>query len=81
MANEWTVGEKANGLPEREEHAVVVGVVQRGQTEEQVTEYLDELEFLAETAGAKTVKRFVQKLDHPDNRTFVGSGKAQEIAD
>ena len=81
MANEWTVGEKANGLLEREEHAVVVGVVQRGQTEEQVTEYLDELEFLAETAGAKTVKRYVQKLDHPDNKTFIGSGKAQEIAD
>ncbi|MBB4080938.1 GTP-binding protein HflX [Lewinella aquimaris] len=81
MANEWNVGQKESGLKEETEYAVVVGVVQRGQTEEQVTEYLDELEFLAETAGAKTVKRFVQKLDHPDNRTFVGSGKAKEIAD
>ena len=81
MANEWTVGQKDSGLAIQTEYAVVVGVVLRNQTEEQVTEYLDELEFLAETAGAKTVKRFIQKLDHPDNRTFVGSGKAKEIAD
>ncbi len=81
MANEWTVGQKSSGLKKETEHAVLVGVVTRGQGEEQVTEYLDELEFLAETAGAKSRKRFVQKLDHPDNRTFVGSGKAQEIAD
>ncbi len=80
MANEWNVGQKESGLAKETEYAVVVGVIQRGQTEEQVDEYLDELEFLALTAGAVTVKRFVQKLDHPDNRTFVGSGKAHEIA-
>ena len=62
------------------EKAVVVGVVSKDQTEQQVTEYLDELSFLAETAGAETKKRFVQKLQHPDSRTFVGKGKLEEIA-
>lgn len=65
---------------EQEETAVLVGVVQKEQTEHQVQEYLDELAFLAETAGAVTVKKFIQKLPHPDSRTFVGKGKLQEIA-
>jgi GTPase len=64
---------------QREEKAVLVGVIQKDQTEQQVTEYLDELAFLAETAGATTLKRFVQKLPHPDSRTFVGKGKLEEI--
>jgi GTP-binding protein HflX len=64
---------------QKEEKAVLVGLVHKLQTEEQVTEYLDELAFLAETAGAKAVKRFVQKLPHPDSRTFVGKGKLEEI--
>ncbi len=59
--------------------AVIVGVVQKDQTEQQVKDYLDELEFLAETAGAVTKKRFFQKLPHPDSRTFVGKGKLEEI--
>lgn len=59
--------------------AVIVGVVQKDQTEQQVKDYLDELEFLAETAGAVTRKRFIQKLQHPDSRTFVGKGKLEEI--
>ncbi|MGZ2853529.1 HflX-like GTP-binding protein, partial [Pseudomonas aeruginosa] len=46
-----------------------------------VTEYLDELAFLSETAGAIAVKRFTQKLAHPDSRTFVGKGKLEEIRD
>lgn len=58
---------------------MLVGVVQKDQTETQVQEYLDELAFLAETAGAVTVKRFTQKLQHPDSRTFVGKGKLEEI--
>lgn len=62
-----------------EERAVLVGVVQQGQKEEQVQEYLDELAFLAETAGATAVKKFMQKLLHPDSRTFVGKGKLEEI--
>ncbi|MBK9381491.1 MAG: GTPase HflX [Chitinophagaceae bacterium] len=64
---------------QNEEKAVLVGVVQKDQTDTQVQEYLDELAFLAETAGAVTVKRFTQKLQHPDSRTFVGKGKLEEI--
>src|SRR5690606_26351635 len=61
------------------ERAVIVGVVQKNQTERQVNDYLDELAFLAETAGAETKKRFIQKLQHPDSRTFIGKGKLEEI--
>lgn len=61
------------------ERAVLVGLVYKDQTEPQVNEYLDELAFLAETAGAETIKRFTQKLSHPDSKTFVGKGKLEEI--
>jgi GTPase len=64
---------------QQEEKAVLVAVIQKDQTETQVIEYLDELAFLAETAGAITVKRFTQKLAHPDSRHFVGKGKLEEI--
>jgi GTP-binding protein HflX len=64
---------------QKEERAVLVGLVHKDQTDVQVHEYLDELAFLAETAGAVTVKRFTQKLTHPDSRTFVGKGKLEEI--
>ncbi|RYY85040.1 MAG: GTPase HflX [Chitinophagaceae bacterium] len=66
---------------EEEEKAILVGVVQKEQSETQVTEYLDELAFLAETAGAVTVKRFIQKLARPEPKTFVGKGKLQEIGE
>ena len=59
--------------------AVLIGIINKDQTEFLVNEYLDELAFLAETAGAQAVKRFTQKLPHPDSRTFVGKGKLQEI--
>lgn len=62
-----------------EEQCVLVGVISGSVTKEQADEYLDELEFLAETAGAIAVKRFVQKLPLPDPRVFVGSGKLEEI--
>ena len=62
-----------------EEKAVLVGLVQGVQTEVQVQEYLDELDFLSQTAGAKSLKRFTQKLPHPDSKTFVGKGKLEEI--
>src|SRR5277367_1184450 len=62
-----------------EEKAVLVAVIQQDQTEQQVNEYLDELAFLAETAGAKTMRKFVQKLAHPDSKTFIGKGKLEEI--
>jgi len=80
MQNEWKTGEEAKkGLQRVEENAVLVGLVSNGHTEAQVQEYLDELEFLALTAGAVTVKRYVQKLPHPDSRTFIGKGKLEEI--
>ena len=63
----------------QDENAVLVGLIQKDQTEVQVKEYLDELAFLAETAGAVTVKRFTQKMLHPDSKTFVGKGKLDEI--
>jgi GTP-binding protein HflX len=63
----------------KEEKAVLIGLIQKDQTEEQVNEYLDELAFLAETAGAITIKMFKQRLQHPDSRTFVGKGKLEEI--
>ncbi|MBK8773562.1 MAG: GTPase HflX [Chitinophagaceae bacterium] len=61
------------------ENAILVGLVQKEQQEAQVKEYMDELAFLAETAGAIEQKRFIQKLQHPDTRTFVGKGKLEEI--
>ena len=63
----------------KQETAVLIGVITKGQDEARSKEYLDELEFLAETAGAITKKRFVQKLASPDKRTFVGSGKLEDI--
>ncbi|HCT30726.1 MAG TPA: GTPase HflX [Bacteroidales bacterium] len=61
------------------ETAILVGVILQKQTEEEVTDYLDELEFLAETAGAVTKRRFLQKVDTPNSKTFIGTGKVQEI--
>lgn len=63
----------------KEENALLVGIIQKDQTEQQVIEYMDELEFLAETAGVKTIKRFTQKMAHPDSRTFIGKGKLEEV--
>ena len=61
------------------ERAVLVGIITQNETEEQVAEWLDELAFLSETAGAIAVKKFTQKLQHPDSKTFVGKGKLEEI--
>ncbi len=61
------------------ERVILVGLITRFQDAEKVNEYLDELAFLSETAGATTVKRFIQRLDSPDTRTFVGKGKLEEI--
>ena len=62
-----------------QENAILVGLIQKDQTEERVNEYLDELSFLAETAGAVAVKRFTQKMSRPDSKTFLGKGKLEEI--
>ncbi len=66
---------------EANERTVLVGLITRDQSESKVNEYLDELDFLAHTAGAEPVARFIQKLDYPNPRTYVGTGKLQEIAD
>lgn len=64
----------------KQERAILVGIISSGHDETEVNEYLDELAFLTETAGALTVKRFIQKLDLPNPKTFVGSGKIEEIS-
>ena len=63
------------------ETAVLVGLITKEQDEAKTKEYLDELEFLADTAGAVTVKRFTQRVGGPSQTTYVGSGKLQEIKD
>ncbi|MBK7567263.1 MAG: GTPase HflX [Chitinophagales bacterium] len=65
----------------KKERAILIGLVTQNQTLEQLNEYFDELEFLAETAGAETIEKFYQKLPHPDMKTYVGKGKLQEIVD
>src|SRR4030065_2143275 len=63
------------------ERAILVGINYPGQDEHETEEFIDELSFLAETAGALPLKRFIQKLEIPNTTTFVGSGKITEIAD
>ncbi|WP_299394472.1 GTPase HflX [uncultured Gelidibacter sp.] len=63
------------------EKAVLIGVVTKAQNEEQSKEYLDELEFLTYTAGGEVVKRFTQKMEMPNPKTFIGTGKMQEVAE
>ncbi|MBR4619441.1 MAG: GTPase HflX [Salinivirgaceae bacterium] len=63
------------------ETAVLVGVITQEQDEAKVNEYLDELAFLADTAGAVTVNRFTQKMDKPNGATFLGTGKIKEVAE
>lgn len=64
----------------KQETVVLVGLVNRTQDDQTIKEYLDELEFLTETAGARVLKRYTQRLEHPDSRTFIGAGKLQDIA-
>lgn len=71
---------KTNSTEKKQERAILIGLVTTGQDKEKANEYLDELEFLLETAGGIPVHRFVQKQNYPDPRTFVGSGKVGEIA-
>jgi len=79
---DWNVSQSQNsGLKVETEYAILVGVVHGQVRKETVDEHLDELEFLALTAGAETKERFVQRLPHPDTRTFVGKGKLAEIAE
>lgn len=73
------MAKKLHETAKEKETAVLVAVPTKTQADEKTEEYLDELTFLTETVGAVTVKRFVQKLEHPDSRTFVGKGKLDEI--
>ncbi|CAM4158380.1 GTPase HflX [Zobellia roscoffensis] len=61
------------------EKAVLIGIINREQSEEKVTEYLDELEFLTYTAGGEVIQRFVQRMDVPNPKTLIGSGKMEEV--
>ena len=61
------------------EKAILIGLITPDITQEQAYEYLDELSFLAKTAGAKPIRKFTQKLPHPDNKTFLGKGKIEEV--
>ena len=72
-------GELVETARKDKETAILVGVITQRQTEEMAREYLDELAFLALTAGADTLRKFTQKLEHPDPKTFVRSGKMTEI--
>ena len=65
----------------KKETAILVGLITSAQNERKTNEYLDELEFLAQTAGAEVVKRFTQRIDHPHPVTYVGTGKLAEIAE
>jgi GTPase len=79
MAKDWNLGEKAAGLKREQEHCLLVSVITPDVGETVAHEHMDELEFLAQTAGAITVKRFTQRLSHADLRTYVGKGKLEEI--
>lgn len=80
MSDHWKVGkEEKKGIKKEAEHCILVGVIDEKHAEHQVMEYLDELKFLAETAGAVTEKVFTQKMIHPNVKTYVGSGKLDEI--
>ncbi|MBW1297980.1 GTPase HflX [Aquimarina litoralis] len=61
------------------EKAILIGIVTKNQDEEKLTEFLDELEFLTYTAGGEVVKRFTQKMDVPNSKTFIGTGKMEEV--
>ncbi|MCC7244250.1 MAG: GTPase HflX [Saprospiraceae bacterium] len=80
MAKEWTLGEKESGLKKETEYAVLIGLITPDISETLAHEYMDELEFLASTAGAETIKRFTQRLPHPEHITYIGKGKVEEIA-
>jgi GTP-binding protein HflX len=83
MSDNWKVGKQKEGgiKKSKQEKAVLVGLAYGNQSMEDVEVYLDELEFLAKTAGAKTIKVFTQKLKTPDSRYFIGKGKLEEIVE
>lgn len=81
MDQNWNLGEKNRSFTDGSETAVIVGLITQDENEEQVEEYLNELEFLTLTAGARTRKRFIQKRNTPDPHSFIGKGKLDSIAE
>ncbi|MEP7195233.1 MAG: GTPase HflX [Saprospiraceae bacterium] len=79
LNSSWNVEARKSNTGNSAELAILVGIILPNQSEELIQEHLDELEFLALTAGAKTIKRFIQRLNGPDSRTYIGSGKLNEI--
>ena len=79
MSDDWNIGKQKVQLRKETEMAVVVGLSTPRIDMEKTIEYLDELEFLASTAGAFVKKRFIQKLNGPNSKTYVGKGKVEEI--
>ncbi len=73
------MGEKSSTLKKESEYAVLVSLITPNTNETRAHEHMDELEFLALTAGAETIKRFTQRLPHPEHTTFIGKGKMEEI--
>ena len=73
------IDKKNTAIKQKPETAVLVGLITNSQDKDKVHEFLDELAFLVETAGGTTVERFTQTLDHPNSRTYVGTGKLDEI--
>ncbi len=77
---EWNLGEKdKKGLVRKIEKAIVIGIIPASNKEAEVMEHLDELEFLAETAGVESIKRFTQRLEQPNTLTYLGKGKLEEV--
>ena len=77
---EWNLGEKdKRGLERKIEKGIVIAIVPASNKEAEVMEHLDELEFLAETAGVESVKRFTQRLEQPNTLTYFGKGKLEEV--
>ena len=74
------IEQKKKKLVDARESCVLIGIINQMQTEEKLSEYLDELHFLADTAGADAKQRFTQKLELPNSKTFLGSGKIDEIS-
>jgi len=80
LNSSWNTRQVSQPKSQEPEKAILVGLILPGQSEALVQEHLDELEFLALTAGAVVIKRYIQKLNGPDSRTYIGKGKVEEIA-
>lgn len=79
MNSSWNVEHKKKVDQHQLEKAIIVGIIKPDQSDAIIAEHLDELEFLALTAGAETIKRYTQRVNGPDSRTYIGSGKVEEI--